>query len=80
MTAVLIARICKDHSLDPSGEKVVVKKYVEESTGTTAELLHGDIFTVEQLLYGLLLPSGNDAALVLADWGGKKILTGYGDN
>lgn len=27
----------------------------------------GEIFTVEQLLYGLMLPSGNDAAIVLAE-------------
>lgn len=27
----------------------------------------GEVFTIEQLLYGLLLPSGNDAALVLAE-------------
>lgn len=26
-----------------------------------------EIFTIEQLLYGLLLPSGNDAAIVLAE-------------
>lgn len=46
---------------------------MEYITGTSAELIHGDIFTIEQLLYALLLPSGNDAALVLADWGGKRL-------
>lgn len=39
-------------------------------TGTSAELVLGDVFTVEQLLYGLMLPSGNDAAVALATWGG----------
>lgn len=43
-------------------------------TGTTAELIEGDVYTVEQLLYGLMLPSGNDAAQALARWGGNVIL------
>lgn len=42
-------------------------------TGTSAELVNGDVITVEQLLYGLMLPSGNDAAVSLATWGGSLI-------
>lgn len=34
--------------------------------GTSACLKAGDILTIEQLLYGLMLPSGNDAAFALA--------------
>jgi len=33
----------------------------------------GDVLTVEELLYGLMLPSGNDAAMALASWGGQLI-------
>ena len=33
----------------------------------------GDILTVEQLLYGLMLPSGNDAAFALAQFFGKQL-------
>lgn len=40
-------------------------------TGTSAELVAGDTLTVEELLYGLMLPSGNDAAITLAIWGGS---------
>lgn len=43
-------------------------------TGTSAEVFVGDIYTVEQLLYGLMLPSGNDAATALAKWGGSILL------
>ena len=43
-------------------------------SGTTAEIFMGDCFTVEQLLYGLMLPSGNDAAMALAKWGGKLLI------
>ena len=41
--------------------------------GTTAKLKKGDILTVEQLLYGMMLPSGNDAAFVLAKYFGRLI-------
>jgi len=34
--------------------------------GTTANLVPGETLTLEELLYGLLLPSGNDAARTLA--------------
>lgn len=42
-------------------------------SGTSADITVGDIYTIEQLLYGLMLPSGNDAALALAKWGGRII-------
>lgn len=34
--------------------------------GTSAELIIDDLITVEELLYAMLLPSGNDAAQSLA--------------
>lgn len=42
-------------------------------SGTTAYLAEGQIYTVEQLLYGMMLPSGNDASIALAIWGGRLI-------
>lgn len=42
--------------------------------GTTAQLQVGDSLTVEELLYGLMLPSGNDAAVALADNLGRVII------
>ena len=35
-------------------------------SGTIAELEVGDSLIIEQLLYGLMLPSGNDASVALA--------------
>jgi len=43
-------------------------------SGTSAEIKAGEVYTVEQLLYGLMLPSGNDAATALAEWGGNYLL------
>lgn len=37
-------------------------------------IVEGDVLTIEQLLYGLLIPSGNDAAHALARVIGQKIL------
>ena len=34
--------------------------------GTTANLKYGDIINIDQLLYAMMLPSGNDAALSLS--------------
>lgn len=42
--------------------------------GTTASLRTGHIYTIDQLLLGLMLPSGNDASVALAVWGGRKLL------
>ena len=34
--------------------------------GTTANLIEGDILSVHKLMYGMMLPSGNDASVALA--------------
>ncbi|MEU1778896.1 serine hydrolase [Streptomyces abikoensis] len=43
------------------------RDYVERTGASTADLRTGDTLTVRQLLYGLMLPSGCDAAYALAD-------------
>jgi serine-type D-Ala-D-Ala carboxypeptidase (penicillin-binding protein 5/6) len=42
--------------------------------GSTAGLRKGDVWSLENLLYGMLLVSGNDAALAVADHVGRAIL------
>jgi len=41
--------------------------YIVDNTASSARLIVGDKVTVRQLLYGLMLPSGCDAAYALAD-------------
>lgn len=41
--------------------------------GTTAGLMAGDIIKMYDLLFGMMLPSGNDAAQALADFFCKYI-------
>ena len=51
-------------------EKVVVSKKAAYSEGSSIYLEEGEIVTVETLLYGLMLRSGNDAAMALAEYVG----------
>ena len=73
MTFYTVEKICQRLNLDISSEQVIVGAEDEDYSGTSAEVIEGDIFTVEQLLYGLMLPSGNDAAMCLAEWGGRRL-------
>ncbi len=45
-------------------ERVSVSRNAAATIGTTANLHTGDVLTVTDLLHGLMLPSGNDAAVV----------------
>jgi serine-type D-Ala-D-Ala carboxypeptidase (penicillin-binding protein 5/6) len=55
-----------------------VLAYVREYDASSADLVPGDTLTAEQLLYGLLIPSGCDAAYVLASvYGGKGGRTAF---
>ena len=52
---------------------MTVTEVAADIRGTNANLEAGDILTIEQLLYGLMLPSGNDAAFALAQYFGKLL-------
>ena len=67
MTAILTIENCK------MDEKVTVSNAAATVGNSTAGLLKGDELTVEQALRGLMIPSGNDAAIVLAEHVGQKI-------
>ena len=44
-------------------------------TGTLANLIPNEHISIIDLYYGMMLPSGNDAAMALANWGGALINT-----
>jgi D-alanyl-D-alanine carboxypeptidase (penicillin-binding protein 5/6) len=48
------------------------------TTGASAGLRKGDVWSLENLLYGMLLVSGNDAALAIADSTGRAMLAAEG--
>jgi D-alanyl-D-alanine carboxypeptidase len=65
LTKIITALVVLDHA--NLGDTVVVGVDSRRMTGSTVMGVHpGDVLTVEDLLYGLMLPSGNDAALALA--------------
>ena len=51
---------------DPLGKLVYVSSLAAATPGSRMDIVAGQQLTVEQLLYGLFLPSGNDAAVALA--------------
>jgi len=71
MTARLVLRLAADDArvLD---EQVTVSERAARTTGSSAKLCAGDRYRVRDLLYGLLLPSGNDAAVALAEHFGPR--------
>ena len=48
-------------------EEVLVSRRAASMRGTDMGLKPGDVFTMEDLLYGLMLASGNDAAVAIAE-------------
>ena len=72
MTALLAVELA-----DPS--EVAVVRPRDLVGGSTAGLQAGEELTIEQLLYAALIPSGNDAAVTIADHVGREYLGGVGD-
>ncbi|MEV6315307.1 serine hydrolase [Streptomyces sp. NPDC051776] len=70
-TKIMTAMVVLDTRGVDLDRKVTVKQayrdYVAREGASTADLKTGDKLKVRQILYGLMLPSGCDAALALAD-------------
>jgi D-alanyl-D-alanine carboxypeptidase (penicillin-binding protein 5/6) len=71
MTAYLVLRLAADRCrvLD---EPIVISAQAAKTTGSSAQIRAGDRLAIRDLLYGLLLPSGNDAAAALAEHFGPR--------
>ena len=66
MTFLVILRLVKEDSSLRLEEEVKISETSAALGGTTAYLRKGDSLTVYDLLHGMMLPSGNDAAHALA--------------
>lgn len=65
MTALVVLDICKEPKMNNFADidsYITILESASEMTGTTANLLDRDMLTVVDLIYGMMLPSGNDAA------------------
>lgn len=74
MTAWLVGRFLRTHpaAID---ELITFSKRADETIGSTAGVRVGEQVRVGDLLYGLLLPSGNDASVALAEHFGSRLVT-----
>lgn len=77
-TKIMSYAVVADHVSDFDGTKVTVKEELlkdldPESTVMGLQQHIGEQVSIRDLLYGMMLPSGNDAALVLADYVGNGI-------
>jgi len=64
MTLCVILNLIDKYKLNSNKVKVSI---LESSTtpiigGTSAELIKGDLISVHELMYAMMLPSGNDSA------------------
>ncbi|HZZ77659.1 MAG TPA: serine hydrolase [Gemmataceae bacterium] len=71
MTAWLVLRLAADEPkmLD---EMMTISEQAARTTGSSARIRTGDRLAVREMLYGLLLPSGNDAAVAIAQHFGER--------
>lgn len=65
MTCYLVLIIAEKFGLDVRKEKIIVSERAAKMPGTSAKLAYSDMLSIYDLLHGLMLPSGNDAAIAL---------------
>ncbi|KAL4454327.1 hypothetical protein ABPG74_012284 [Tetrahymena malaccensis] len=67
MTCYIVVHYIRKLNLIPEKTYFKVSAHAANQPGTTAGLTEGDLISIMDLLYGMMLPSGNDAAFVLAE-------------
>ena len=79
MTGYLVTSLAKE---DPSilQEQLVFSRRADNTIGSSARVRAGESILVDDLLYGLLLPSGNDASVALAEHFGERLSEGSSAN
>ena len=74
MTLFTVIKLADRYKLKLNEILITVCKVAASVCGTSANLIEGDVLSVEQLLYGLMLPSGNDAGYAIANHFGQLII------
>jgi len=72
MTAWLIVRLADEHS-EVLDEIITMSPRADETRGSTADVRTGESLSVREGLFGLLLPSGNDMSVALAEHFGARL-------
>jgi len=74
MTCLLSCQLLDRFQQDPEKLTFTVTKFAARICGTHSGLRENEVVRVIDLLYGLMLPSGNDCAIVLAHGFGEMLL------
>ena len=77
MTAFTVINICNTYGVRIRETWVPIQREASMMEGTSANLRNGEELLVIDLLYGLMLPSGNDAGVALAQFFGKFLSYTY---
>jgi serine-type D-Ala-D-Ala carboxypeptidase (penicillin-binding protein 5/6) len=72
MTALIVVRLMAKHP-KVGNEIVTFSKRADRTVGSSSDVREGERVPVRELLYGLLLPSGNDAAVAFAEHFGGRL-------
>lgn len=67
MTCFVVIQIIRKIKLNAEKTMLQVSKNAANIGGTSAKLKTGDVLSIWDLLHGLMLPSGNDAGICLAE-------------
>lgn len=71
MTTYTAIKLCQLFNLDLYETMVTVPDECVKIIGTSALLCPGEVLSINDLLYGIMLPSGNDAAFTVANYLGE---------
>ena len=75
-TKIMTALVVLNHAREFPGvldEVITISENADQTRGSTAGIRVDEQISVRNLLYGLLLPSGNDASVALAEHFGAKV-------
>ena len=75
MTFYTVLKLIDKFKLDAHETLLTVSRSASKVNGTSADLREGDTLSLHQLFYGMMLPSGNDAAFLLAEYFGSLLRT-----
>ena len=74
MTAWLVARLAEQHP-EVLYETLTMSVRADETRGSTSDVRAGETVPVREALYGLMLPSGNDMSVALAEHFGPRLVS-----
>lgn len=72
MTALLVSEVLEKDP-DAINEVITFSENADKTIGSSSKIEAGEKVTVGELLYGLMLPSGNDASVAFAEHFGDRV-------